>query len=392
MPASGKPPAPPPLAHSPPSFAPVFPRLPRYGPALALWTQHIHDKGVAHRDIKPQNVLLTADGTVKLADFGLARKVDAATTSRGAAGTLGFMSPEAIDGARSVAADVWAVGVVATQLASNQASTEIVRTAEQVAALLARIPADYGRPFREAVARMLNLDASERPTAAQLRTTPPFGVEPPPQVPPLPAAPNDSIQGLARFVERAVWMAPLRVVGMPWVQLPTEGGAAHVVRLCEVEAYSARPAGTPQESAAELLADLVAGVPGNGAFPSAYRVAKTVLCHCRARENQFAAKVLELNTQLANTALFSLEAPMARGTEAQRAARRAVLDRFMGTYPSLVEGAPHARVWLAFHAAPNEAVARSVCGGGFAVLSQLDAGFFGQGIYLTLDAEYCIEE
>ena len=59
--------------------------------------------------------------------------------------------------------------------------------------------------------------------------------------------------------------------------------------------------------------------------------------------------MLELNTQLANTALFSLEAPMARGTEAQRAARRAVLDRFMGTYPSLVEGAPHARVWLAFH-------------------------------------------
>jgi hypothetical protein len=337
-------------------------------------------------------VLLAADGTVKLADFGLARRVDAATTSRGAAGTLGFMSPEAIDGARSVAADVWAVGVVATQLASNQAPTEIVRTAEQVAALLARIPADYGRPFCEAVARMLRLDASERPTAAQLRTTPPFGVEPPPQVPP-PAAPNDSIQGLARFVERALWMAPLRVDGVPWTRMPTEGGAAHVVRLCEVGAGAPPPAGgAPQEAAAALLADLLAGVPGNSAFSSAYRVAKTVLCHCRARENQFAAKVLELNMQLANTQLFSLEAHMARGTAAQRSARRAVLDRFLRTYPSLAEGAPNARVWLAFHAAPSEAVAESVCGGGFAVLSQLDAGFFGQGIYLTLDAEYCIEE
>ena len=40
--------------------------------------------------------------------------------------------------------------------------------------------------------------------------------------------------------------------------------------------------------------------------------------------------------------------------------------------------APHVRVWLAFHAAPNETVAKSVCAGGFAILAQLDAGFFAQ--------------
>ena len=328
-------------------------------------------------------MLLTTDGTVKLADFGLARKVDAVTTSRGAAGTLGYMSPEAIDGSRTLAADIWALGIVATQLASNQPPVEIVRTAEQVDALLARIPAAYSRPFHEAIARTLRLVARERPTTAQLRATPPFA--------PPPTAAN-SVQGLAHFVERALWMAPLRVDGLLWTQMLTEGGAAHVVRLCEVETDAPPPAGAPQEASAALLADLVAGVPGNDAFSSAYRVAKTTLCHCRARENQFAAKVLELNMQLADTALFSLEAHMARGTAEQRSARRAVLDRFMRTYPSLAEGAPNVRVWLAFHAAPSEAVAKSVCGGGFAVLSQLDAGFFGQGIYLTLDAEYCISE
>ena len=106
----------------------------------------------------------------------------------------------------TLAADVWALGVVATQLASNQAPAEIVRTAEQVDALLARIPGDYGRPFREAVARTLRLDARERPTAAQLRATPPFGMEPPP---PVQGPVADSMQGLARFVERALWMAKL---------------------------------------------------------------------------------------------------------------------------------------------------------------------------------------
>ena len=270
-------------------------------------------------------MLLTTDGTVKLADFGLARKVDAATTSRGAAGTLGYMSPEAIDGFRTLAADIWALGIVATQLASNQAPAEIVRTAEQVDALLARIPAAYSRPFHEAIARTLRLVARERPTAAQLRATPPFA-------PPPPTAAN-SVQGLAHFVERALWMAPLRVDGLLWTQMPTEGGAAHVVRLCEVETDAPPPAGAPQEAAAALLADLVAAVPGNDAFPSAYRVAKTTLCHCRARENQFAAKVLELNMQLADTALFSLEAHMARGTAEQRSARRAVLDHFMAHVP-----------------------------------------------------------
>ena len=55
-------------------------------------------------------------------------------------------------------------------------------------------------------------------------------------------------------------MAPLRVDGLLWtqIQMPTEGGTAHVVRLCEVETDAPPPAGAPQEAAAALLADLVA--------------------------------------------------------------------------------------------------------------------------------------
>ena len=55
------------------------------------------------------------------------------------------------------------------------------------------------------------------------------------------------------------------------------------------------------------------------------------------------------------------------------------------------DGLDNVKVWICFHAAPTEEIARSVLRGNFAILQKLDAGFFGQGIYMTLDAPYCIE-
>jgi len=50
------------------------------------------------------------------------------------------------------------------------------------------------------------------------------------------------------------------------------------------------------------------------------------------------------------------------------------------------------RTLLAFHVAPSEQVAMEILLGNFAILQKLDDGYFGQGIYLTLDAHYAIEE
>jgi len=50
------------------------------------------------------------------------------------------------------------------------------------------------------------------------------------------------------------------------------------------------------------------------------------------------------------------------------------------------------RVFLAFHVAPSEEVAQKILMGNFAILAELDPGFFGQGIYFTLDAQYALEE
>ncbi len=84
---------------------------------LARAMQHAHRRGVVHRDLKPANVLLTADGLPKIADFGLAKRLDVAgETAAGAVlGTAGYMAPEQAEGksgAAGPAADVWALGAI----------------------------------------------------------------------------------------------------------------------------------------------------------------------------------------------------------------------------------------------------------------------------------------
>lgn len=85
--------------------------------------QHAHDKGIVHQDIKPQNIMLLQDGTIKVTDFGIARfsRADGNTKTENAIGSVHYISPEQARGERTDdKADIYSVGVVMYEMLTGQ--------------------------------------------------------------------------------------------------------------------------------------------------------------------------------------------------------------------------------------------------------------------------------
>jgi len=73
---------------------------------------HAHNLGIIHRDIKPGNVMVKPDGTIKLLDFGAAKELRETSISDTVTGSRPYMAPEQIMGKSQRRSDVWALGVV----------------------------------------------------------------------------------------------------------------------------------------------------------------------------------------------------------------------------------------------------------------------------------------
>ena len=98
-----------------------------FGRSLCAALQHLHSKGLLYCDLKPSNVLLDENGTLKLSDFGLGRRFADATATpaqklpQSKRGTPCYMAPELFDddGVHSTASDLWALGCVLYECAAG---------------------------------------------------------------------------------------------------------------------------------------------------------------------------------------------------------------------------------------------------------------------------------
>jgi eukaryotic-like serine/threonine-protein kinase len=137
---------------------------------------HAHDTGLVHRDVKPQNLLLRADGVLKIADFGIARVVEGTQVTEAGTvlGTAVYLSPEQASGEQvSPAADIYSLGAVTYELLAGQPPfsfenlPELVlkKRAGRVSSLRELVPEVPGG-LDELVLRCLSPEPSARPPSA----------------------------------------------------------------------------------------------------------------------------------------------------------------------------------------------------------------------------------
>ncbi|HEX8870243.1 MAG TPA: serine/threonine-protein kinase [Lentzea sp.] len=133
-----------------------------------------HAAGIVHRDVKPSNIMVAPDGTVKLTDFGIARAMDdpGLTATGGIMGSPGYMAPELFAGQPpSPASDLWALGATMFHAIEGRSPFQRDTTAATMHAIMYDEPVlQRARgPLATVIMGLLHQNPAQRLTAAQTR-------------------------------------------------------------------------------------------------------------------------------------------------------------------------------------------------------------------------------
>lgn len=139
--------------------------------------QHAHSKGIIHRDVKPQNIMLLADGSIKMMDFGIARfsRAQSQTVSDKAIGSVHYISPEQAKGDKTDArTDLYSVGVMLYEMLSGRlpfdgdgaVSIAIMQISDK-AKPLAQVAPNVPEGLRQITEKAMEKDPAKRYQSAQ---------------------------------------------------------------------------------------------------------------------------------------------------------------------------------------------------------------------------------
>ncbi|GKI15560.1 serine/threonine-protein kinase PrkC [Oscillospiraceae bacterium] len=138
---------------------------------------HAHQKGVVHRDIKPQNIMLVADGRVKIMDFGIARfsRAESQAASEKAIGSVHYISPEQAKGdVTDAKADIYSTGIMLYEMLSGklpfESDTAVSVAIKQIsdkAVPLGEVAPEVPKALQDITARAMAKDPAARYPSAR---------------------------------------------------------------------------------------------------------------------------------------------------------------------------------------------------------------------------------
>ncbi|KAE9605880.1 putative mitogen-activated protein kinase kinase kinase STE-STE11 family [Lupinus albus] len=154
-------------------------QVPAYTRQILHGLKYLHDRNVVHRDIKCANILVDANGSVKLADFGLAKATVKLNDIKSCKGTAFWMAPEVVKGKNQgygLPADIWSLGCTVLEMLTGKIPYSHLECMQALFRIgkgeLPRVPDSLSKDARDFILQCLKVNPDDRPTAAHLLNHP----------------------------------------------------------------------------------------------------------------------------------------------------------------------------------------------------------------------------